>query len=612
MKSPLPPMARYTPYDYCQTHLIPVSLEHQLLQGTLEHTIHILVDHHMDLSLFDGRYKNDETGCPAYDPKILLKVVLFAYSRGIIGSRRIEWLCRHHIICMALACLQHPDHSTIAAFVSSMQAEILSLFCDVLLVCEEQQLLGGTVFALDGLKLPSNASKAWSGTIEELQHKQEKLEAKLAQLLTEHQQVDAEEREGGSRTATPTDESAEATPGFSEETPDDQRSSRTVPSTSSVEPAVISCEGTCQGDQGEASQPREHEAGGAPQGTVSERPSASPTRSPKAHQRQQKRAQKTPAQKQADREARYRRHIARLQEWLATHDKKIGRRGTEIKSNVIDNDSAKMATSHGVIQGYNAQALVDDKHQIIVVAEAFGDGQDAQNLTRIMPRAKMVIQRLGWGEQGFRDTTWLADSSYFSDENLKTGDEEHLNAYIPDDNFRKRDPQFANQDRYKPKKKKKKKKKRFGLEDFLYDEATQGYRCPNGTILRLKAREHRVRHRTYRYYVAEEQDCQHCRFRGRCLSKKTTRQKHLGIPVDEPVTKPKSRVQLMKEKIDTPEGRQQYSRRLEIVEPVFGNIRIQKGLDHFTLRGKEKVDIQWLLYGMVQNIEKIAHYGNVA
>ena len=152
-------MTRYKPYDYRQTRLIPGSLEHQLLQGTLEHTIHILVESHMDLSLFDSRCKNDETGCSAYDPKILLKVVLFTYSRGIIGSRRSEWLCRNNVLCMALAGMQHPDHSTIAASVSSMTAEILSVFCDVLLVCEEQQLLGGTVFALDGLKLPSNASK---------------------------------------------------------------------------------------------------------------------------------------------------------------------------------------------------------------------------------------------------------------------------------------------------------------------------------------------------------------------------------------------------------------------------------------------------------------------
>jgi hypothetical protein len=115
----------------------------------------------------------------------------------------------------------------------------------------------------------------------------------------------------------------------------------------------------------------------------------------------------------------------------------------------------------------------------------------------------------------------------------------------------------------------------------------------------------------YRYYAADEQDCQVCQFRATCLSHKRTRCKHLGIPVEDPVTKPKSRCQQMIEKIDTPEGRQRYSRRLPIVEPVFANLRTQKGLDHFTLRGKEKVDSQWMLYAMVHNIEKIAHYGSL-
>lgn len=364
-------MARYKPYDYCQTQLLPVSLEHQLLQGTLEHTIHVLVDHHMDFSLVEDRSNNEKAGCPAYDPKILLQVVLFAYSRGIIGSRRVEWLCRNHVIWMALACMQHPDHSPIAAFVSSMQAELLSLFCDVLLVCEEQQLLGGTVFALDGLNLPSNTLKAWSGTIEELQHTPEKLEANLAQLLDDHQQVDAEEREGGFRAATPTDERPEGAACSSEETPCEQELSDTSPTPPSAEPAVISPEDPCQDDQRDASQPQER------QRPVAERPTDSPTWSKTAHQRQKTRAQKTLEHQRTEREARDRRHITRLEEWLATHDKNIGRRGTEIKSTVIDNDSARMATSHGVIQGANAQALVDDTHQIIVVAEAFGDGQDA-------------------------------------------------------------------------------------------------------------------------------------------------------------------------------------------------------------------------------------------
>ena len=65
----------------------------------------------------------------------------------------------------------------------------------------------------------------------------------------------------------------------------------------------------------------------------------------------------------------------------------------------------------------------------------------------------------------------------------------------------------------------------------------------------------------------------------------------------------------MKQKIDTPYGRAVYGRRLATVEPVFGNIRAQKRLDKFTVRGRPKVNIQWRLYCLVHNIEKILHYG---
>jgi hypothetical protein len=65
----------------------------------------------------------------------------------------------------------------------------------------------------------------------------------------------------------------------------------------------------------------------------------------------------------------------------------------------------------------------------------------------------------------------------------------------------------------------------------------------------------------------------------------------------------------MKDKIDTVEGRATYSKRLGIVEPVFGNIRAQKRLDRFTLRGRIRVNIQWALYCLVHNIEKVLHFG---
>jgi len=101
----------------------------------------------------------------------MLKVILLGYARGINTSRRLEKACRDNVTFIAMTCGQYPDHSTIAAFVSSMKEQIISIYIDVLLVCEEQGLLGGTVFAVDGCKLPSNASKRWSGTIDDLKRK---------------------------------------------------------------------------------------------------------------------------------------------------------------------------------------------------------------------------------------------------------------------------------------------------------------------------------------------------------------------------------------------------------------------------------------------------------
>ena len=65
----------------------------------------------------------------------------------------------------------------------------------------------------------------------------------------------------------------------------------------------------------------------------------------------------------------------------------------------------------------------------------------------------------------------------------------------------------------------------------------------------------------------------------------------------------------MKEAIDSEHGRALYGQRFATVEPVFANLRYNKGLDRFTLRGEKKVDAQWKLFCMVHNIEKLARYG---
>jgi transposase len=503
-------MARYKNYDYSQNVLIPVSLEEQLLPGTLEFAIHTLVETRMDTSIFDDRYRNDETGRWAYDPKILLKIVLFGYSRGLISSRKIERACKENVTFMALCCGEQPDHSTIAAFVSSMKGGILPLFRDVLLVCEEEGLLGGTFFALDGCKLPSNASRNGSGTIGELNRKKEKIENKVKGLLEEQVEADKEDDD---------DEKTGGSSGISKREKQVER-----------------------------------------------------------------------LQKQAD----------RIEKFLKDNGPKMGKQGREIKSNITDNESATMVTSHGTIQGYNGQAMVDSKNQVIVHGEAFGDGQDHYHVPPMLDGAKENMEAIGQREDYFEGKILTADSLYHSPTNLKKCDEEKLDAYIPDKDFRKRDPRLKTKGQHKPK------KKRFTLEDFRYNEATDEYICPEGKILKLQVKKTQIDGVIYRRYVADRNDCQRCELKSRCIINKKGKRRFLNVPIGsslDNLTKP------MIEKIDSEKGRKIYPQRIAIVEPVFANVRTHKRMDHFTLRGKVKVNIQWVLYCMIHNIEKIVNYG---
>ncbi len=91
-------MPNFIPYNYKQTELIALNFEDQLQLGTFEYAVHYLIDQKVDLSLFHQRYKNDDTGRVAYDPALLLKIILFAYSKGMKSSREMEWCCANNIL----------------------------------------------------------------------------------------------------------------------------------------------------------------------------------------------------------------------------------------------------------------------------------------------------------------------------------------------------------------------------------------------------------------------------------------------------------------------------------------------------------------------------------
>jgi len=510
-------MARYKHYDYDQLMMLPVSLEEQLIPGTLEYAIHRVVEERLDLSMFDDRYCNDETGRTAFDPKVLIKIVLFGYSRGLITSRSLERACRENITFIALSCGQKPDHSTIAAFVSSIDKEIEGLFTKVLLVCEEEGLLGGTHFSLDGLKLSSNASKEWSGTFADLKKKQEALDRKVKEVVREHRASDKRER-GKS---------------------------------------------------------------------VSDR------------LRREKRIK------------RLKQKADRIEKFLSQNEPKMGSSGKEIQSNVTDNDSAKLPSSHGVLQGYNANAIVDEKHQIVVHAEVFGKGEDGTNMRPMLHGAKEKLEAIGWKDP-LKNRQISADTGYYSVKNLEVCKAQEVDAYVPDPQFRKRDIRFTEAGRYrrsvdKRKERYKSKKRWFSVEDFKLDDRTGKLICPAGHGLYVRNRNFSTvdGHRAIAYQ-APKTACRDCRLRSQCLRNPNTVSRQVHVFYGK---RPGSITDEMKHKIDTEEGRRIYSKRLGIVEPVFGNIRACKRMDRFTVRGQTKVNIQWMLYCLVHNIEKIMNFG---
>lgn len=386
-------MARYKYID-TNPRFLAVDLARQLLPGTFEHAVNHLLDHAIDLSRFDIRFRNDATGAPAYPPAMLLKVVLFAYSRGIVSSRGIERACQEHVTFIALCGDSAPHFTTIAQFVSTLKDDIAHVFAAVLAICDAQGLIGREMFAIDGVKLPSNASKHRSGTRADFEHQAAKLEAAATAMVERHRETDS------------------------------------LP----VEPEL--------------------------------------------------------AAKAVKRIARLERDASQLRDWLAVNpDDRRGARGAIRKSNLTDNESAKMATGKGVIQGYTGVVAVDRKHQIIVEAQAHGTGSEQELLSPVVTAVQALLAE---------DTIITADAGYHSEANLKQLAALEITALIADKDMRSRDERFATQGRHNDapdplydKARVEKSLPLFQPADFKYDPEARTCVCPAGKSLLSQGAQHR-------------------------------------------------------------------------------------------------------------------------
>ena len=505
-------MANYKADLSCQSKFIPVDFSQQIVPGTFEYALSHIVDKHLDLSGFDSWYNNDKTGAAAYPPSVMLKIILFGYSRGFITSRRIANACETNITFMSLSGDIQPHYTSIASFVARMKDQIEPLFTQVLMICDKEGLIGRNMFSIDGCKIKSNASKEWSGTVEELTRKEAKLRRASQRILARHQAQD----------------------GLN----DDER---------------------------------EHDL-----------------------------KQQSKLDSSAD----------KIKQFLARNEDKIGSRGKPVKSNITDPDSAKMTTSKGTLQGYNGIAINDDKSQIILQAQAWGSVGEQQTLKPAVEQLHQQLERLGTPD-AFNTAKFTADSGFHSEANLNYMAGTGLDNYIADTGFRSRNPLFQASETYQTEKEKRRLKRRKGRErlftaaDFNFDETAMTAQCPAGKTLWLNSKCIETNGQKYVRFAGYLKDCRDCPLNKKCMRKpalKTGRQVQftLGSTADNT-----SYTQRMKVKIDSGPGRRQYSKRLGTIEPVFGNITVNKGMNKFTLRGQEKVNTQWQMYCLVHNIEKL-------
>lgn len=504
-------MARYRYIDM-SPRLLPVNLDAQLVPGSFAHTLYHLVES-LDLSGFDAHYRNDDNGAPAHAPAMLLRAVLLGYSQGMVSSRAIERACRDNVLFIAMTGDAKPHFTTIADFVSRSRDPIASVFAQVLTILGNEGLIGREMFAIDGVKLPSNASKHRSGTRAEFMQRAAKLERAARSMLDRHQGHD--------------------TQGHDE---------------------VVSAKATA-------------------------------------------------------RHARMTREAAQIREWLSANpEDRPGARGGVRKSNLTDNESAKLATDKGVIQGYCGVAVVDAQHQVIVEASAHGTGAEQELLIPVIDAC---------AAQRTPTTLITADAGYHSEANLAALAARGIDALIADNQMRRRDERCAEQGKHtgKPdplfdKSCKPKAGSVFTSADFKVADDESHAICPAGKRMHRNGRDCSIGGYTAIKFRAPIEACTGCPLRPRCLRKpETTQARQVAVLTRK---HPATHTQAMRQRIDSEQGREQYGQRFATVEPVFGNVRYNKRLGRFTLRGQCKVDGQWKLFSLVHNIEKLANYRKAA
>ena len=380
---------RFVACDREQPFLIPPDVREWL---PARHLAWFVIDAvaEMDLDACYAAYRVDGRSRPAYDPAMMVALLLYAYARGIRSSRVIERACDEDVAFRVLAAQQQPDHATIARFVERHEHAIAGLFGEVLTLCARSGLAKVGVIAVDGTKVAANASRNENRDYEQL----------AREILEEVKAVDAAEDGlyGDAR-------GDELPPEFA----------------------------TAQGRRGwlrEAKQRLEAERAANPQPV----PRSRPKRLKEAKRRLDEELWTEVRANRAYEDYRARGRMKDGRRFGRPPDPYRPPATPEGRVNVTDPDARVVKGLRGWMQGYDGQAVVNE-HQVILAAEVETVGADFGHLEPMLNAAQSEL-----AAAGVTDTpeVLLADAGYWHGEQMERIVDRGIQVLIPPDTSRRR------------------------------------------------------------------------------------------------------------------------------------------------------------------------------
>jgi transposase len=419
-------MARsYLSCDRDQLFLLPTSMREWLPDG---HLVWFVLDvvAKVNTSAFHARHPNDGVGRRAYNPDMMLALLMYAYCKGVRSSRRIEQLCETDVAYRVICANQAPDHGTIARFRAVHEQAITAVFVDVLVLCAGAGLTTLGTIAIDGTKMAADAAL-------DANRSAEAIRAEVERILAEATATDAGEDGlfGAARGDELPDDLARATSrlGKLQRALDELTA---LEQAAHAEAAQRQAQAAAAADEGRKLRGRKptdpHEAlVRAQHETEAARVKAETRSAERAATEQQAAASgrkpggPTPTKADRDREQAQQRLAAAQAAADAAPPAK-----TEI--NVTDPDSRIMKTPDGWVQGYNAQAAVNE-HQIVVGCSVT---QQANDSLQLLPMIQAVLHSIHAAGILAVIGLFLADAGYWSDANATAPGPDRLIATLKD------------------------------------------------------------------------------------------------------------------------------------------------------------------------------------